>query len=132
MKRTVIIILMIVCSIITGIAGFFVGRHTAPHILPAQYIVEHPDTTTFYATITSLHEKSIEVLGLEINDVNSRGAFHLTINDSTELEWRHTPLSYSDLDVGDTIAVTYTGNVLETYPAQIPEVLKIQLLDDEK
>jgi len=38
----------------------------------------------------------------------------------------------SDLDAGDIIAVTFDGYVLESYPAQLQEVIRIQLLDDEK
>ncbi|MBR4102142.1 MAG: hypothetical protein IKK51_09740 [Oscillospiraceae bacterium] len=100
--------------------------------MPAKYVLPNLSTTTFYATITAIHEKYIQVQGLEINDINSRGAFDLSIGDATVLEWRGTTLQLSELDVGDTIAVTYTGDVLESYPAQITDVLKIQLLDDEK
>lgn len=132
MKRAAVIILVIAICITSGIAGFLVGRHTAPQTLPAKYVLPNLSTTTFYATITAIHEKYIQVQGLEINDINSRGAFDLSIGDATVLEWRGTTLQLSELDVGDTIAVTYTGDVLESYPAQITDVLKIQLLDDEK
>lgn len=132
MKRAAVIILVIAICIASGIAGFFAGRHTAPHTLPEKHVMPDFSITTFYATITSIHEKYIQVQGLEINDINSRGAFDLSIGDATVLEWRGTTLQLSELDVGDTIAVTYSGYVLETYPAQITDVLKIQLLDDEK
>lgn len=132
MKRAAVIILVIAICITSGIAGFLLGRHTAPHTLPAKYVMPDFSTTTFYATITSIHEKHLQVQGLEINDINSRGAFDLSIGDTTTLEWRGTTLQLSELNVGDTIAVTYTGDVLETYPAQIMNVQKIQLLDDEK
>ncbi len=127
MKKIVLLISILLCIICAGV-GFLTGRLTAPK--PDE--PEIPATTTFYATITEIYESSILVDGLAINDVNSRGAFDLTISESTVLEWRYTPLQFSELDVGDTVAVTYTGWILESYPAQIPNVLKIQLLDDEK
>lgn len=37
-----------------------------------------------------------------------------------------------DLDVGDNIAITFTGEILETEPGQIQQVEVIQLLEDEK
>ncbi len=127
MKKTIIIISIVLFGILSAGIGFITGRLTAPKQNPP----EIPVTTTFYATITEIYDHSILVEGLEVNDINSRGAFDLSTNDNTVYEWRYTPLSRSELEVGDTISVTYTGAVLETYPAQIHEVLKIQLLDDE-
>ena len=34
--------------------------------------------------------------------------------------------------MGDCVAVTYTGSIMESYPGQIEKVTKLQLLDDEK
>ena len=50
----------------------------------------------------------------------------------TALLWRGTAIGLSDLDAGNIIAVTFDGYVLESYPAQLQEVMRIQLLDDEK
>ena len=36
------------------------------------------------------------------------------------------------VDTGDTISVTYTGGIRESYPAGIDGVVRVQLLDDEK
>ena len=49
----------------------------------------------------------------------------------TELEWRNTKINVTDLNVGDNISITFTGEILDSYPAQIKDVVKIQLLDDE-
>ncbi len=127
MKKVLLPITMLLLCVISAGIGFITGRMTTPE----QDVPEHPVSTTFYAAITEIYEHSILVEGLEINDINSRGAFDLSTNENTVYEWRYTPLSRSELEVGDTISVTYTGAVLESYPAQIHEVLKIQLLDDE-
>lgn len=48
------------------------------------------------------------------------------------MEWRHAPISLAELDPGDRVSVTYTGAVLESYPAQLTQVVRVQLLEDEK
>ena len=55
-----------------------------------------------------------------------------SLAEDTVLEWRHAPLTLAELEPGDTISVTYTGAVLESYPAQLQDVVRVQLLDDEK
>ena len=49
----------------------------------------------------------------------------------TEIIWRYTYIAFSDLDTGDKIAITFAGEIMETYPMQITQVEQIQLLDDE-
>ena len=46
--------------------------------------------------------------------------------------WRYTEITPEDLESGDHISITFTGEVLESYPAQIQQVDIIQLLDDER
>lgn len=48
------------------------------------------------------------------------------------LSWRGTEISLSDLDIGDNISITFSGETLDTYPVQINDVVRIILLDDEK
>ena len=93
---------------------------------------ERPTTgTTFYAVIEEIRENRLLVQGLEINDINGRGTFELAVGDKTELIWRGVPITLKDLRAGNTVSVTYTGEVLEISPAQVSDVLRIQLLDDE-
>ena len=87
--------------------------------------------TTFYAVIEEIRENRLLVQGLEINDINGRGTFELAVGDKTELIWRGVPITVKDLRVGNTVSVTYIGEVLEISPAQVSDVLRIQLLDDE-
>ena len=60
------------------------------------------------------------------------GEFTFSVEEDIVLEWRHAPLTLAELEPGDTISVTYTGAVLESYPAQLQDVVRVQLLDDEK
>lgn len=112
--------LVLAAALIVG--AFFLGRFTAPERW----------TNTFYATILEKYDSHLIVEGLEVNDINSRGQFQFNVDESVELQWRYTQITLDDLDVGDTISITYTGSVMEISPAIISEVLEIQLLDDEK
>ena len=106
--------------ILTAIAAFWAGRLTAA---PA-------DTCTFYAVIERIDGPHLLVQGLDINDINHRGQFHFTIQDSTVLLGQNTAIASNDLQVGNRIAVTYTGPVQETYPAGLTCVTMLQLLKD--
>ncbi len=48
-----------------------------------------------------------------------------------EITWHNTDISIEDLDVGDQISVSFTGEILAAYPAKITQVEAIRLLEDE-
>lgn len=121
MKKIFYIISFVLLLSLAGIGGFFIGKSTNQPVIG----------TTFYAVIDDIRDQNIWVSGLDVNDINSRGEFYFTIEDTTKLQWRHTEISLSDLKVGNTISVTYTGLVLETSPAGIEDVIQVQLLDDK-
>ena len=87
---------------------------------------------TFYAEITDISGELFTVDGLEINDINFRGAFTFSIATETELVWRGNKMRLDEFNIGDTIAINFTGAVQETYPGHIQDVVRVQLLDDEK
>lgn len=89
-------------------------------------------TQTFYATISDIQNNTFTVTGMEVNDINFRGSFRFSIAEETKITWRYTDISADNLDVGDNIAITFTGEILETDPGQIQQVEVIQLLEDEK
>ena len=92
---------------------------------------ETPLTDTFYATILTIDQNVLLVEGLEDNDINTRGQFYIQVDENTRLDWLGTEITLSDLDVGDRIAITWSGLVQETYPARIVDpVHRIKLLDD--
>lgn len=92
---------------------------------------------TFYATIKSIGQNQeqktvVRVSGLDINDINTRDDFYFTIRDTTDIIWRHEKIDVEDLKVGQNVAITFNGNVQETSPAGLTNVIRIKLLDDEK
>ena len=117
MKKLLACILVLV--LMTG--AFFLGRLTGPAV----------HSRTFYARITQKSQTHLIVEGIPENDVNHRGFFQFDA-ESVKLTWRYTDITVDDLDMGDLIAVTYSGEVLEISPAVIKNVLEIQLLDDER
>lgn len=133
MKKIFYGLAILVIALGFGIGGFFIGRNTIPQEDTSS--VHTNDAAlyqTFYAKIEENNGQSLLVKGLEVNDINSRGEFSVAIDADTILEWRSEPISLAELEVGDTVSITHTGNIGETYPAQIFETVRVQLLDDEK
>lgn len=105
-------------------------------VLDENAISEEPksenNSQTFYAEIKNINGTNLLVDGLEVNDINYRGEFSFKISEGTEIEWRNTIITLDDLDEGDRISITFEGSIQETYPAKINDVVRIQLLEDEK
>ncbi len=136
MKRWTAVLLCVLAVLAAAGVGYAVGcrvTRTEPE-KPEDSGVDVLDTQTFYAEITEIDDSRgyLLVSGLAVNDGNWRGDFYFTAEDDTQFLWRGTEITCADLDVGDLVAVTMTGEVLETDPAGIPTVLRVQLLDDEK
>ena len=89
----------------------------------------------FYATIEKITQYNgktvLLVKGLEVNDINHRGEYDFSIDEDTKLEWRYTEIDVSKLKVGQNISITFTGDVLESYPARLKKVTKVIVLSDE-
>ena len=117
--RKVVSILLIL-ALMAG--SFLLGRFTAPETY----------SQTFYATITRKSDDHLVVSGIPENDINHRWDFQFTLEGNVPILWRGMELTMDDLDEGDLIAITYTGSVLEISPAVIQNVLRIELLEDER
>jgi len=122
-RKNILIICYLILLVAVAIGGFWIGRSTADPIAG----------TTFYATVKDIDENEFLVNGLDVNDINNRGEVYFSIDSKTKLEWRHTEITPADLEIGDTISVTYTGEVQESYPRRIVNpVIMVTLLEDEK
>ena len=133
MRKEFKIILVILIVVISLVLGYFIGYKRAyDKIESANQNISYNNTQqTFYAKIEEIKDNFILVKGLSVNDINFRGEFTISVVGETELEWRNTKINVTDLNVGDNISITFTGEILDSYPAQIKDVVKIQLLDDE-
>ena len=140
MNKNFKIILGILVAIVILCIGYFIGYKKAYNQYEA--FLNNNDNgveyQSFYATITDIKDTGLaiddtmlSVKGLDINDINFRGDFEFVITEATEIEWRNTKLDASELEVGNKISIIFTGNIQESEPAKIEDVLKIQLLDDE-
>lgn len=125
-KKTAGLVIVLLCysAAIAG-AFYFIGYQVGRRERPAL------DAQTFYATISDIRGDTLTVAGMDVNDINFRGEFCFSIEKETKIIWRYTDIPADDLEVGDHISITFTGEVLETYPGQIQHVTVIQLLDDE-
>ena len=124
MKKILYIITVLILLALTFTAGFLIARKT--------YKLDIAAINTFYASIEEINGKNLLVNGLDVNDINGRQRFTFTVHESTSLIWRGTEIALSDLKVNQKISITYTGEVLEMSPVIIKDILKIQLLEDEK
>lgn len=141
MNKNFKIILGILVAIVILCIGYFIGYKKAYNQYEA--FLNNNDNgveyQSFYATITDIKDTGLviddtmlSVKGLDINDINFRGDFEFVITEATKIEWRYTNIDTSELEVGDKISIIFTGSIEESDPAKINDVLKIQLLDDEK
>lgn len=133
MRKEFKIILVILIVVISLVLGYFIGYKRAYDKIESasQNISYNNNQQTFYAEIEEIKDNFILVKGLSVNDINFRGEFTISVVGETKLEWRNTKINVTDLNVGDNISITFTGEILDSYPAQIKDVVKIQLLDDE-
>lgn len=114
---------LLLCGLL--VLAFFFGRASAPE--------NYQNCLSFYATITQrLDEDSFLVSGLDVSGVNFRSEFVFTVSSATVLDWQGGRISLEDFQAGDRVSITFTGGVRESYPGQIVEVLRLELLDDEK
>lgn len=124
-KKIVHLCLVIIILLFTAVFFYFVGYEKS---------LKENQAESFNAVITEIGENYsyIQVEGLETNDINTRGAFTFSVEDDTKLEWHSASIKLSEFDVGDCVAVTHTGSIMERYRAKIEKVIKLQLLDYEK
>ena len=92
------------------------------------------NTYTFYAEIKEIIEKDEKVTllvdGLDVNNINNRGEFYITIDKNVKLIWQGVNLDMSELKIGQNISITHDGGIQETAPARILNVYIVELLDD--
>ena len=123
-KAVILTVAFILYSALIALVFYLAGLKSADDSYQPQQ--------TFYATISDISGNTLTVRGMEVNDINFRSEFSFTITDNTRILWRYTDISAQELEPGDNISVTFTGEILETDPARINDVVLIQLLDDEK
>ena len=126
-KRALFIITAFVLLVGAFVGGFFAGKSGQR----VETQLAWSDSEVVYAEILDVNDGFFHVRGLDVNDINGRGEFTFTAKESTRLIWQGTELSLSDFRSGNRIAFFYVGEVLESYPAQVQNVVKIKLLDDE-
>ncbi len=126
-KRAFLGIMVLLAAVLSAGAfagGYFVGRGSIP-------AVEARDFEVLYAEVISADNGFFHVKGLDVNDINGRGEYTFSAGENTQLIWRGTEISLSDFQPGDRIAFYWSGEVMESFPAQVRNVIRIKLLEDE-
>lgn len=129
-RKLLFAVVFVLYTVILAGISFFIGNQSARKQI--ENLADGGTAETFYAEISDRKNNFLRVTGLEINDINFRGDFVFSIDEETKMTWRYTEISVEDLDIGDTVSITFTGEIQETAPAKITHVTQIQLLEDEK
>lgn len=134
-QKIFIVIGILAIIVVSFSMGLFIGQKNAPkNDLAIRKVVGQ----TFYANIESIKQYNdgsfhFNVTGLEVNDINYRGNFTFKVDDSMDMTWRGEKVKVSDFKVGNNIAITFTDEMLTSIsPTPLTEVVKIQILDDER
>ena len=134
-QKVFTVIGMIAVIGVSFVVGLFIGQRNAPkNDLAINKVVGQ----TFYANIESIKQYNdgsfhLNVKGLEVNDINYRGNFIFKVDDSMNMTWRGEKVKVSEFKVGSNIAITFTDEMLTSIsPTPLTEVVKIQILDDER
>ena len=122
--KTISVISMAVAGVCAAALGFVLAK--------GQQGPKWEEIVVMHAEILERDGAFFHVNGLDCNDVNGQGECTFSVTEDTVLEWRYTPIALEDFKAGDKVSVTYTGPVMLSEPAQLTQVLRIQLLEDEK
>lgn len=133
-KVFIVIGILVIIGVSFGV-GLFIGQKNAPkNDLAINKVVGQ----TFYANIENIKQYNdgsfhLNVTGLEVNDINYRGIFTFKVDDSMDMTWRGEKVKVSDLKEGNNISITFTDEKInDISPTPLREVIKIQILDDER
>lgn len=129
-RKLLFAVVFVLYTVILAGISFFIGNQSARKQI--ENLADEGTAETFYAEISDRKNNFLRVTGREINDINFRGDFVFSIDEETKMTWRYTEISAEDLDIGDTVSITFTGEIQETAPTKITHVTQIQLLEDEK
>ncbi|MGN1270250.1 MAG: DUF3221 domain-containing protein [Clostridia bacterium] len=135
-KQKIFIVIGILAIILVSFSlGLFIGQKNAPkNDLAICKVVGQ----TFYANIESIKQYNdgsfhINVKGLDVNDINYRGNFTFKVDDDMDMTWRGEKVKVSDLKERNNISITFTDETInDISPTPLREVIKIQILDDER
>ena len=123
-RKLLFVVVFVLYTVILAGISFFIGNQSARKQI--ENLADGGTAETFYAEISDRKNNFLRVTGLEINDINFRGDFVFSIDEETKMTWRYTEISVEDLDIGDTVSITFTGEIQETAPAKITHVTQIQ------
>lgn len=93
---------------------------SAEQSLQTQYESTEQPVSTLYAVISEIKNDSILVTPVE-------GSSELKSADTFSIPIRDIPAS-QELQAGDNVEITYNGEILESYPAQLGEVYSINIV----
>ncbi|MCD7847829.1 MAG: hypothetical protein LUG49_07390 [Oscillospiraceae bacterium] len=80
----------------------------------------------FYALVIRVNSNSLAVCGLNTVDSNNEGLYTVGLSDDAEITGNATGID--DITAGDIVVITFNGEVMETYPAQISGASRVYVV----
>ncbi|KGR78360.1 DUF3221 domain-containing protein [Ureibacillus manganicus] len=120
LNKWILLFIIIFSITVSFIAGYYVGKHNN-----SEYLTE-----SFYANVLNNDNGTLHLGGIPENDINHRGEFTIAHKNIDEVFNNHLEsINVVDLPKGSQIRVIYDGMVMESYPAQITHVLRIEQIE---
>lgn len=109
--------------------SFTTDEDSDSEYIPAHMVIRTPSTDVFYAVIFDKSENSIMLEGIELNDINRRSFYSISVNEGFCLyKSIGQPGSLDDFEIGDLVALRGTLSPLEPLPAFFNRIEEIRLL----
>lgn len=89
-------------------------------------------TEVFFAKVPAVYDKSLYIKGLDVNPRRYSGSEYIVnIADKTSLTQYGMSIELSEIAPDDIISVHFSGEITETYPAGIHDVIRIEKIEKD-
>lgn len=108
----------------------FIGYNLGKLALPIK-TYKMPNQS-FIAKVKEVNVDSIKVKGIDSNEKDFRNKWFIISLKGTKLRWQNEKIKMINLNKGDNVLITFTGEATSTYPTTINNVSLLELKEEYK
>lgn len=108
----------------------FMGYNLGTLALPVK-LYRMPNQS-FMAKVKEVNIDSIKVKGIDSNEKDFRNKWFIISLKGTKLRWQNEKIKMINLNKGDSVLITFTGEATSTYPTTINNVSLLELKEEYK
>lgn len=108
----------------------FIGYNLGKLALPIK-TYKMPDQS-FIAKVKEINVDTIKVKGIDSNEKDFRNKWFVISLKGTKLRWKNEKIKMINLNKGDNVLITFTGEATSTYPTTINNVSLLELKEEYK